>query len=337
MATKLPSGKWRTQVYIGTDKNGKRLYESFFGNSKKEADLLAMEYKVNKKRKAQNGKTLSEAIDNYIESFKTRGSPTTVDGYKKIKRCYCEGLLDTKLSKIDEAILQKHADTLAARVSPKTTREAIAFIKTVLKANGNRLGDIMLPRKKKPKYNTLPPEEMKKIFASVKDTDLELPVLLAAWLTLTRSECCGLKWSDIQNGILHVQRSMVYANQTTHIKDPKTETRERYIQIPPYIQTLIKKKERKSEFILDTTPDKLSHSFRRHLLRHKDLAYCSFHELRHFAASVSLILGIPDKYMQERGGWSSPIVMKGNYQQTFDEFQRIVTEKIDSFYKELFK
>lgn len=42
------------------------------------------------------------------------------------------------------------------------------------------------------------------------------------------------------------------------------------------------------------------------ILNTNGLAHITFHDLRHLNASVMLMLGIPDKYAMERGGWSSP-------------------------------
>ena len=48
-AKKLPSGKWRALVYDYTDSNGKRKYQSFTAETKKEAEFLAAHYCLNKK------------------------------------------------------------------------------------------------------------------------------------------------------------------------------------------------------------------------------------------------------------------------------------------------
>ena len=49
-----------------------------------------------------------------------------------------------------------------------------------------------------------------------------------------------------------------------------------------------------------------------------------------------LALGIPDKYAMERGGWSSPSVMKTVYQHTFSAERKIVDDKIDNYFLSLF-
>lgn len=52
-------------------------------------------------------------------------------------------------------------------------------------------------------------------------------------------------------------------------------------------------------------------------------------------ASIMLLLGIPDKYAMERGGWSSNGVLKSVYQHTFSEERKLVDERIDGFFDAL--
>jgi len=62
--------------------------------------------------------------------------------------------------------------------------------------------------------------------------------------------------------------------------------------------------------------------------------HMTFHDLRHLNASVMLMLGIPDKYAMERGGWSSNGVLKSVYQHTFSDERRHVDEQIDAFFND---
>lgn len=43
--TQLPSGTWRARVYLGKVE-GKSQYQNFLGASKKEAEMLAMEFQI---------------------------------------------------------------------------------------------------------------------------------------------------------------------------------------------------------------------------------------------------------------------------------------------------
>lgn len=63
------------------------------------------------------------------------------------------------------------------------------------------------------------------------------------------------------------------------------------------------------------------------------LPHMTFHDLRHLNASVMLMLGVPDKYAMERGGWSSPSIMKSVYQHTFTAERQAIDKKIDSYFE----
>ena len=107
-ATKLPSGNWRCRVYVGTDLNGKDIYKSFTASTKKETELLALEFQTHHKditRDTANMK-LSEAIDKYIESKANILSPATVRGYRVIQRNAFQDLMGLKLNKINNHNLQ---------------------------------------------------------------------------------------------------------------------------------------------------------------------------------------------------------------------------------------
>ena len=48
-----------------------------------------------------------------------------------------------------------------------------------------------------------------------------------------------------------------------------------------------------------------------------------------------LMLGIPDKYAMERGGWSTNATLKAVYQHTFSDERKQVDAKIDAYFNEI--
>lgn len=70
-AKKLPSGNWRVQVYSHTDADGKRHYESFTASTKKEAELMAAEFGVNRTKEKENTLSFGKAFDNILPSKQT--------------------------------------------------------------------------------------------------------------------------------------------------------------------------------------------------------------------------------------------------------------------------
>ena len=71
------------------------------------------------------------------------------------------------------------------------------------------------------------------------------------------------------------------------------------------------------------------------LLEAAGVPHIRFHDLRHLNASTMVALNVPDVYAMERGGWSSPSIMKSVYQHTLTEERRSVDEKIDGYFENI--
>ena len=347
MATKLPSGNWRVLVYSGKDQNGKRKYESFTAPTKREVEFIAAEWARTNNNKTRPDKiTLRNAAAEYIAQRDGVLSPSTIYGYKKICAQYFQDIMDLPLSSINEIVLQKSIQTECNRVSkftnnklsPKTIRSAFAFISGVLDGQGVTINTkkIRLPQKEKIKYNTPNGEILSKIFAATYNTPIEIPVLLASWLTLRMSEICALKWENIYDDYIQINSAKIYLPGGEIEKTTKTEGSARNILLPKYIKERLNHVERKSEYVVNLSGQAIGKRFTR-ILEKNNIPHCRFHDLRHTAASIMLLLNIPDKYAMSRGGWSTDHIYKQTYQNLFEEEEIIFANKIDLYYDGIIK
>lgn len=362
-AKKLPSGSWRCQAFshiekVQDEKTGKwvnkRIYESFTSDDpsprgKKEAEAAAALFQLNKDKHPRNREhrtmTLSEAIDKYIDSrIAIDRSPTTVQDYQCIKRNAFQDLMDTRLKDLDEEILQEAVNVEARRpsrkrcrnpkpISPKRLKNEWGLITAVLNKYQSDLdlGKIELPQVIE-RVVELPPA--KDVLQIIKGTDIELPVLLAAWLSFSMSEVRGLTKSKSINGeYITIREVVVDVGKETKRKDMgKTPTRNRRHRIPPYINELIDKVD--GDVLVPISGRALYHRWIK-LQDENGMAHITFHDLRHLSASIMALLRIPDKYAQERGGWKSDKVMKKVYMQTFSEEREKVDNIIDSYFEKI--
>ena len=80
--------------------------------------------------------------------------------------------------------------------------------------------DVLLPQKVKPQIIIPTENEMQTLLANIKDTDLEIPVLLCAVCGMRWSEIAALKWSDIDldNGLLSIRSAVVLDENKTSLK-----------------------------------------------------------------------------------------------------------------------
>ncbi len=325
-AKKLPSGNWRVQAY---DKDTQK-YKSFTAPSKKEAELAALEWRNGKELQC-NDKTVGDCIDDYINSKKNVLSPTTISGYEKIKRNNLSEVCGVPINKFTAIDIQKLVNKLALTKSPKTVRNVHGLLVSVLNVYAPELHiSTTLPAMQK-KIKRLPTVDT--VIAAVVGSELELPCLLAIWEGLRMSEIRGLKKSDIQGNILTIQRTIVTV-EGRHIEKNATKTYEstRQIRLSPYLLNLINKLPAEQEYLTDKTSAYIYKHFQK-ILNDNNVEHMTFHDLRHLNASTMLALGIPDKYAMERGGWSSPNIMKSVYQHTFSSERDNVDKLIDDFFQ----
>lgn len=344
MATRLPNGKYRAQVYIGTDESGKRLYRSFVEDTSDKADFCALSFKLTSgKKTSKKETTVKVACVAYIDSRRGVLSPTTVDFYEMIVRNF-GSFLDSPLDSVSKQSFQRAVTAYASQISERTGRKrsfdsvenAYRFINSVLAENEIYIRGIKLPQKPKKIYTTPDEEELRKIFEAVKGSKFELPVLLASWLSLRRSEICGLQFRDIdfENHVIHIRRAKVLASRTTHLKSPKTFESDREIYLPEFIgEILIKERNGKNDndFVFGNSPAYISSHFKEFLKR-RGITPCKFHELRHAFVSICHAHGIGDSYVQKIGGWSNSYVMRSTYLQTYSDVERQKSKEIEQIF-----
>lgn len=336
MATKLPSGKYRTLVYVGTDSNGKRMYESFIADSEDEADFMALQFKLNKNRKSKvENLTLEEAMEKYISSRDNILSPSTISGYNCIKKLRLKSLMNQKISDISQINLQRAINEESKKgLSHKTIKEAYNLFSSVMREyNPDIKYKVTLPQPDVIEYTTPDPKTLSKILSITYGTPLEIPVLLSSWLSLSASEICGLRMSDIEEEYVNIRQSKIYANGKQHIKKTKTVSRTRKIPLPEYIKNRIKET-CSGEYVTILTGQAIGKRLTR-ILQKNNLPHVRFHDLRHANASIMAMLNIPTNYAMARGGWSSDKIMKKVYTQTFSSEELAVAKRIDGLFSEL--
>ena len=325
-AKKLPSGRWNIQVMV----DGKRV--SFTAMTEREATAKAAAYKAGlaQKKKSPTVMTVGEAIDRYIESKDGVLSPSTVAGYKRIRKNNLQELMPIKLPALTQEIVQKAVNKMAKEKSPKSVANAHGLLSAALEMfyPDFRLRTT-LPQKKRYEISVPSDSDISAIVSQAKGTKDELPVLLAIWLGLRMSEVLGLKWEDVDGDILHIRRALVDEGE----KGTKTYGSQRDLPIPKYIKEMIEKSPHASDYIVPMTRRTLYCRFQS-LCRKAGVQHYRFHDLRHINASVMLALGVPNKYAQERMGHATDNMLKTVYQHTMSAQQAEVAKKVDDYFSQ---
>lgn len=353
-AKKLPSGNWNITVYDYTDDNGKRHYQSFtsLDGSKQEKKRIEAEcaaFVRDKKSKKRPGNlTLKEGIERYINSKDAVLSPKTIAEYRKILKNAFQTIMDLQISELTEEIIQEAVNKETKRnsgkstknphtISPKTVKNEFGLIATVISKHNKNidLSEVDLPKKIIKIKELIEPEI---IFEIVHNTPIELPVMLAMWLSFSMSEIRGLKRSSVTpDGYILINQVIVDVdNKPVEKQQAKVFTRIRKHKIPAYIMQLINKIPEDQEYLVTLSGRAITGRFT-NLLKKNNLPHMTFHDLRHINASVMALLRVPDQYAMERGGWKTDSTMKKVYTHTFSDQREAVDNAIDKFFESKIK
>jgi integrase len=243
------------------------------------------------------------------------------------------------LNKITAAMLQRAINDEAKTLSPKTVSNVYGFIAAVMGAYcpGNQPGQIALPQKQKPENRALSKSEISVLLNGIEGDKIEIPILLALWLGLRRSEILALKWDDINfdKRTLRVDEAMVLdKDHNSVIKTTKTTDSRRTLKIPPYILTKLLELPQDSTRIFNVGIGLLTSRFPR-ICRNLGIGDYTFHDLRRSMATVGMSLNIADKIMMARGGWNNPQTMKNIYQIVLQDSEDEADEALNEYFGSL--
>ena len=336
-AKKLPSGNWRVRASY-TDFNGVRHFESFTESTAKKAEAQAALWLTGmlERKKASSRQDLGTAMDEYIETCRCTGmSPATIRSYIAYRKYAYEMLEHRPIDRITIRDVQMWINARSKVSAPKSIKNNLSLMLTVLKSNEIYLKTEML---KLPKYEN---EEMEipsdaQVVSLLKevydDDDMYIAVALAALMGLRRSEICALRWTDIvmygDVAYLDVNKALVLDENAMHVeKSTKTRAGRRLLPIPAALHTELKRRRGLRPLLISISPNAITERYMRIVKR---LGYPPrFHNLRHYHASVMLREGVPEKYIVADMGHSSFDMVKRVYGHVMQEKRGAIASVMD--------
>ena len=303
-AKKLPSGTWFIQLRLGGESIPVAARTE--PECKKQAALIKAEYQAGVRDVSgkRGNTTLRSAIDAYITARDNVLSPETVRGYHVIKRNRFKAYMDMPAKRVD---WQKACNLEIKTCSPKTLKNAWMFVVSVLREVGIEPQKVQLPQVVQSERPYLDPDQIKAFVSAIKDTDCEIPALLALH-SLRRSEMCALTWDkvDLKNKRIRVSGSMVYDKDGNRILKPtnKSSTSQRYvpIMIPELLEAMAAQEDKTGSVIL-CAPDTIRKRINK-VCESNGLPLVGIHGLRHSFASLAYHLRVPERITMQIGGWA---------------------------------
>lgn len=334
---------YRVTRTVGRKADGTAIRKSFYGAGVNEANQKANEYMNNIKNGLVNNfenVTLNDMMHTWLFDVLHNSSkikPSTFQRYEEVYRNYIKSsdIAGLKLTGITSLRLQQFYNKLSEEYSYTRINHLNTVLKTFfnwciksdyllknpclkVEIKGNK-SDIVNEKRKK--VEILSEEEISKIKESIKETNMELIVLLDLATGLRLGELLALDWSviDLENKNLRVERSVkevyVYDDENhrhleTVFQIPKTPHSFRTVPIPNTLVETLKDFDNKNGLVF--------HNERGKPLRAKNIAYhwkkilkeCNiphkkFHTIRHTYGSILLKNGVDIETVAELMGHSA--------------------------------
>ena len=198
-------------------------------------------------------------------------------------------------------------------------------------------------------------EQMDKLMDVMRGSRFYEAILADALLGIRRGECLGLFWTDL-NFVTHeimIQRSLIY-DESTHqltLKDPKSKSSRRTLQMPPEMETVLKELKKKrvrieieradiftrSPFVFVTEdgkpirPTTLSKEFKE-IATAAGIPQMRLHDLRHTVTTYLLRAGLSPRAVQGVLGHKDARFTMKRYAHILDDDKKQAASVIQSLY-----
>ena len=332
------------------DKSGKRISKwlptglPVKGNKKRAEDMLmaARAKFVAGEAAIDRDMPFSSYLVQWMEIARSTLKPNTAAGYASMIQNPIAPYFQQRgitLGGLQAVDIQMFYTSQLKRVSANTVIHYHAIIHRALKyavktdlIDVNPADKVERPRKDRFTASFYDGNEVNRLFQAARGTPLELPVMLAAFYGLRRSEVVGLKWDaiDFENKTIAIRHTVTACTEKGRrievaADTTKTASSRRTLPLVPAFQTklaALKEQQEKNRILcgrsyctdylgyvlVDAMGNRLKLSYISTafpvLLKRNGLRPIRFHDLRHSCASLLLKNGVPMKQIQEWLGHS---------------------------------
>lgn len=327
---RLKSGTWFNQIMV----KGERIPISAETEQEYYAKARAAKAGLLEAKKPDN-RLVKDLVSDYIKAREGIASPSTIDGYERKYRNNLQDLMKLRVRDLTRSRVQAAIDKDREKYAGKTIWAAWSLIQS---ATGVVYEDLLFPskkpKKKPPVYSS---DDLRKLILALADIggEVECAGLLAAWMSLRRSEIFGLRWSDIRTNAIRVEKARVYDKEHKLVeKETKNETSERLIPCDRYILDKINALPHEGERVFRMSTSGIWKGITDACAR-AGIEHGYLHGLRHTNASVMELVGVPSFYANRRGGWASDHIRKKTYTDAVPEGESAAAQMVDEYFNGL--
>jgi integrase len=246
---------------------------------------------------------LAEWLETYVTPFRR---PNTIACYRRCIAGLPSALAAVELAQLDGLRLQRAINTQAAQ-HERTAQLTYAVLHAAM-ARAVRLRLLTYspmdgcdkPRHTPERAAILDRAQITAYLAAARHSDTWPLLMLITTLGLRRGEALGLRWVDLQGGVLHVQHQRIGGE----LAPLKSAASNRRLTLPNALQMELMMWPHSGAYIVDTWP---KHLYAEHYkaVQAAGLPHVTLHGLRHSYATASVACATPIKVLQAILGHST--------------------------------
>lgn len=351
---KRKDGRWEARYVKELGIDGRKKYASLYAPTYKEAkekQMYAM-HNIAKKLTISANLCIKDITYEWLLSIKSQIKPSSYIKYENIcKNHIIKNLGNISIYNINSATIQKFTIFLkengridGGKLSDKTINDILIILSLIFKyaeeQHSANLPHIKGVRQEKKEARVLSNEEQKRLCAyCLNETDsYKFSILLALYTGIRIGELCALKWQDITDTYIIIDKTMQRLktdNGDTHIfvTSPKSDCSKRIIPLPEFLKETINKMRKNGGYILATArspycePRTMQHRFKE-TVEFLNMEGVTFHTLRHTFATRCVEAGFDIKTLSEILGHSDVKVTLNRYVHSSFELKQKNMQKL---------
>ncbi len=334
---KRKDGLWEARYVKELDEFGKKKYGSVYAHSYREAkekriDIVSR-ISLLPQSSSKRNTTLSALVEEWLYVNKNRIKPSSYQKYNSLYKKHIVGQIGKfAIVYLNPVAIKQYTDTkLKEGLSSSTVNSILVFIHTCLKYGNKQynlpITEIVYIKMPKKEMRVLAVEEQRKLTNYlITDTDIyKLGVLVALYTGVRVGELCALKWGDIHDGTITVnktlQRLQVTGTNSTElvVGEPKSLSSARIIPLPGFICEKVERfRKPDNENFLSRLyhptiePRVMQYQFKRQL-KICGIDDANFHSLRHTYATRCVEANCDLKTLSELLGHGNTVITANRY------------------------
>ena len=305
--------------------------------------------------------TLAEFLEKFIQHKQDTMAVerSTINHYRKQARVICRYIGSERLADVGIPTVNRWMAQMAGEgYAPRSVSKPFGLLRQALKhavaldlIAKNPCDFCKPPRIQRKKLQVLDREQRTRMLQLAREAEPE-PLALAIELALTtgmrRGEICGLRWSDLGECEVTVNRAISLDSGTPYVKDPKTDGSRRTIPLTRRLNAVLRAVEKDQRYVAGElevpfgdpyilgTPEPGSRPLHPTKLTHDFKAFCemngfecTFHDLRHTFATMMIAAGTDVRTVASYLGHSNVAMTLNTYAEVDPDAKRAAVSKVD--------